>query len=571
MLVTDILRDNHSVINHAAKAEIRYIKFAVDEAIAQHMFDPAKTYADAIAHLSAGRFEEAEAACRKILSTASNHTDTLNILGLAQLRGGKPDRAIVAFKKILKLNPAVVPVHLNLGLALAELGQQDEAETSFQNALKYDPRSVEAHFQLGLLLQKRFRFEDSTAHFQRVLEIDDTHATTHAVLGEALLLQGHFTKARMHLERAIALNPNLIGAYDNLGLIALNEGQPSEALRWFERALAINPEFSGSHFNRSVTYLRQGDLANGLNEFEWRWRTAKTRLSTLMRPFKQPLWHGEPLNGKSLLVWGEQGVGDEIRTAGLVADLLQRGEHIILECDKRLVPLFARSFPAAKIVARRDPPAKETGDAAIAYQIPAESLLAYTRPTLDQFPKRTAYLKADPERGAAFRTRLQSDTATKKIIGISWGSYNPQLVAGKTTPLESWAAILKTADVAFVPLQYGDIRTETEAVEREFGASLAKLGDLDLIKDLDGVAALISACDLVITVSNTTAHLAGALGIPTWVLLPFGHFQPWYWFTDRTDSPWYPSVKLYRQKKFGDWENVISRVADDLKAWLKNA
>ncbi len=533
------------------------------------MLDPAKTYADALAHLRAGRFEEAETACKRILNVTSNHTDTLNILGLAQLRGGKPERAIIAFKKILKLNPAIIPVHLNMGLAHAELGNRDDAEACFQAALKLNARSIEAHFQLGLLLQKRFKFEEAAAHFKRVLEIDETHATTHAVLGESLLLQGQFSTARIHLERAIALNADLIGAYDNLGLISQNEGRTTEALSWFERALTINPDFAGSHFNRSVMHLRQGNLAAGLSEFDWRWRTTKTKLSTLMRPFTLPFWQGEPLNGKSLLVWGEQGVGDEIRTTGLVDDLLHRGERVVLECDKRLVPLFTRSFPTAKIIPRRDPPAKEIADADIAYQLPAESILAYTRPSLDQFPQRGGYLKADSERTAEFRARFQPNDKGQKLIGISWGSYNPQLVAGKTTSLEDWAPILKKTGTEFIPLQYGDIRTETAIVEREFSAALAKLSDLDLIKDIDGVAALISACDLVITVSNTTAHLAGALGVPTWVLLPYGHFQPWYWFSDRADSPWYPSVKLYRQKKFGDWDNVISQVAEDLKAWLK--
>ncbi|MBL8631079.1 MAG: tetratricopeptide repeat protein [Rhodospirillaceae bacterium] len=533
------------------------------------MTRPDELYAAAIAALQAGEYAKAEDACRKILNTASNHVDTLNVLGLAQLRGGKPDRAVVAFKKVLRLNPAMVLVHLNMGLAFAELGQIDDATASFESALQLEPTSIEGHFQLGLLLQKRFKYTEATAHFLRVLEMNEQHAMTHAVLGESLLLQGEFAKARTHLERAVTLNPNLIGALDNLALIALNEGEPDEALNLFAQALSIKSDFAGSHFNRAIARLRQGDLENGLAEFDWRWRTAKTRLSTLIRPFKQPEWQGEALNGRTLLVWGEQGVGDEIRTAGLVDDLLQRGEKISLECDKRLAPLFARSFPAAAIIPRRDPPAKETAAPEIAYQIPAESVIRYTRSKLDAFPRRAAYLKADATRTAEYRARFQANSR-KPLVGISWGSYNPQLVAGKSTPLSSWAPILETAGAQIVALQYGDIRTEMAEVEKELGQALEQLGGLDLVKDLDGVASLISACDLVITVSNTTAHLAGALGVPAWVLLPFGHFQPWYWFSDHDDSPWYPSVKLYRQKKFGDWETVISRVAEDLNAWLKN-
>ncbi|MBL8642880.1 MAG: tetratricopeptide repeat protein [Rhodospirillaceae bacterium] len=528
------------------------------------MTDPAQLYAEAVGHLGAGRFADAEECARKILATAGQHADTLNILGLAQLRGGKPERAIVAFKKALKANHKLVPVHLNMGLALAELGRREEAETSFKSALAIDDRSIDAHFQLGLLLQKRFRFAEASEHFQRALEIDEKHALTHGVMGEALLLQGRFDDAKRHLERAIALNPKLIGVYDNLGLVAENQGRSEEALQWFARALEEDPDFPGSHFNRAVTHLRRGDMAQGLAEYEWRWRTPKTKLSTPVRPFTQAAWSGEPLQGRSLLVWGEQGVGDEIRTAGLVADLAERGEKVVLECDKRLVALFQRSLPGVTVIERRDPPVKAATDPTIAFQCPAESLIRFVRPTLAEFPNRPRYLRADEGRTAGFRARFKKGADSPPVIGLSWGSYNPQLLSGKTTALADWAPILRKPDVQFVGLQYGDIRTECETVEKELGVSLSQLGDLDLIKDLDGLAALISACDLVITVSNTTAHLAGALGVPTWVLLPYGHFQPWYWFSGRADSPWYPSVRLYRQQKFGDWANVIARVAADM-------
>jgi tetratricopeptide (TPR) repeat protein len=550
----------HDFLGHITTANKR----AVVEHRRDFMADLAQLYADAVKHLSANRFADAETACKKILAQAAQHTDTLNLLGLAQMRSGKLDRAVVTFKKILKTNAELVPVHLNLGLAHAELGQRDLAEESFLRALRYDPQSVDAHFQLGLLLQKRFKFDEAVQHFERVLTIDANHAMAHAVLGEALLLRGRFADARTHLQQAIALKPDLVGVYDNLALVAEDEGNTDEALAWFERALSIQPDFAGSRFNRAVTLLRRGQLAQGLADYEWRWRTVKTKLSTPTRPFTQPQWTGEALEGRSLLVWGEQGVGDEIRTAGLVDDLLQRGENTVLECDKRLVSLFQRSFPTATIVARQDPPARATADKQIAYQIPAESLIAITRPTLAHFPRRPWFLRADADRSAAFKRRLASRTG-QPLIGLSWGSYNPQLLIGKTTPLSEWAPVLGAPNAQFVALQYGDIRTEMEIVEKELGASLAQLTDLDLIKDLDGLAALIGACDLVITVSNTTAHLAGALGVPTWVLLPFGHFQPWYWFSDRSDSPWYPSVKLYRQNKFGDWPTVLRHVAEDLK------
>lgn len=534
------------------------------------MTDPAKLYADALGHLSAGRFEDTDSMCRQILKTLPTHADTLNLQGLAMLRSGKPERALTSFKKALKTNPNLVPVILNCGVAHAELGQRDLAENYFSQALQRDARSVEAHVQLGTLLQRRFKFEEASAHFRHVLEIDPNHALSHGMLGEGLLLQGRFEEAQAHMEKAIALNPKLASVYDNLALLAENQGRHDDALMWFERAIEQKPDFAGSRFNRAVVRLRRGDFAQGLEEYEWRWRIPNTRLSTLARAFPQPQWQGEDLNGGTLLIWGEQGVGDEIRMAALAQDLITRGENIALECDKRLIRFFERSFPQAKIIARREPPAKIAADPSIAYHSPAESLIRYVRPSLAHFPKREKYLTADPARTADFRQRLKGTDQARPLIGLSWGSYNPQLMQGKTTLLADWAPILNIKDALFVGLQYGDTRKERDTVEQELGLTMSHLTDLDLIKDLDGLAALISACDLVITVSNTTAHLAGALGVPTWVLLPFGHFQPWYWFSERSDSPWYPSVKLYRQNKFGDWPRVLNQVAGDLKRWKPN-
>ena len=521
-------------------------------------------YAEALRHLSAGRFDDAERACRRILQQQPTHTDTLNVLGLTHLRSGKPERALANFKKALKTKPTEVPILLNCGVASAALNAYDEATHYFSQALALDDRCAEAHVQWGTLLQRRFKFSEAAEHFRAALRLNDQHALCHGLLGEGLLLQGQFDEATLHLTQAMTLNPKLWSVYDNLALVAENQGRTADALAWFEKALTLRPDFAGSHFNRAVVRLRHGDLAQGLDEYEWRWRIPNTRLSTTARPFPQPQWQGEALNGRTLLVWGEQGVGDEIRTASLVRDLAERGAPVVLECDKRLVALFERSLAGVKIIARREPPASATRAPEIAYHSPAESLIRYLRPTLDDFPKRDAYLTADNVRTAEFKRRLKAAAPHQPLIGLSWGSYNPQLMQGKTTKLADWAPILNIKQAMFVGLQYGDTRTERDSVQQSLGLTMAHLSDLDFIKDLDGVAALTAACDLVITVSNTTAHLAGALGVPTWVLLPFGHFQPWYWFSDRTDSPWYPSVKLYRQNRFGDWGRVLERAAGNL-------
>ncbi|MDX2145277.1 MAG: tetratricopeptide repeat protein [Rhodospirillaceae bacterium] len=533
------------------------------------MSTPEQWYALALSHVAARRFAEAEAACRQILRVHPNHADTHNLLGLAKLRGGKPEQALKDFRHALKINPRLVATHLNCGLAAIELGKPDDARKHFRTALRIDPRAAEAHFQLGVLAQRQFRYDEALAHMTDCLAVDPTRALAQAIRGETLLLLGRLAEARAALEQASAISTNIPNVYDNLGLIAENERRPYDALASFERALALNPDLASAHFNRAVTLLRRGDLPAGLPEFEWRWRVARTAILTKVRPFPQPRWQGEPLNGRKLLIWGEQGVGDEIRLAALARDLTLRGESIVLECDPRLVTLFARSMPQATIVARRDPPDPATADAAIAFQIPAESAIQFVRPTLDAFPKRSHFLVADSQRRDKIRAELTAKKPGAPIVGVSWGSYNPQMLHGKSSPLAAWAPVLSTENVHFVRLQEFVEGRDGSAPDMALRGRMSDAAGLDLFKDIDGQAALIAACDLVVTISNTTAHLAGALGVPAWVLLPFGHFQPWYWFQDRTDSPWYPSVTLHRPSQFADWDNLLSRIAADLQRWLQ--
>jgi tetratricopeptide (TPR) repeat protein len=528
-------------------------------------------YREAIAHVEARRFHEAATACDQILKIYPQHPDTHNLRGLALLRSGKAKQALSCFTRAIKLSPKMVSAHLNAGLCNIELDQSEAAAKAFRDAIVAEPGAAEPHFQLGVLALKRFKFAVSAQHCRDAVSLQPDHHFAHAVLGEALILLGRFDEAKPALERALELNPRILSAYDNLGMLAENDGRADEAMALFEKSLAIDPDFAGSRFNRAVTWLRRGDLARGFADYEARWRLARTQQSTKLRPFSQPQWNGEPLAQKKILLWGEQGVGDEIRLSVLANDASKNSASVVLECDKRLVDLFARSLPHAHVIARRDVPDRATSDPSIAFHCPLETALTFLRPTLDQFPTPRAYLQPDPDRTAELRFQLQRLAKGKPIIGLSWGSYNPQLSLGKTSALADWQTLLMRDDVTVVRLQKVSRDVDTANLSEDGKTLLAKLNqipDLDLVKDIDGQAALIAACDLVLSVSNTTAHLAGALGIPTWVLLPYGHFQPWYWFNDRVDSVWYPNTKLYRPTKFSAWPTLIEAANRDLDEWL---
>jgi hypothetical protein len=268
-----------------------------------------------------------------------------------------------------------------------------------------------------------------------------------------------------------------------------------------------------------------------------------------------------------LLVWAEQGVGDEILQAGMIGDLLARGLKVVWEVDPRMATLFQRSFPTVKVFPRVMPPITDRVEPGVVAHIAAGSMGAYIRRSFDDFPRdRRSYLTPDHARAAAYRARLALAPG-ERLVGISWLSKNVAFGESKSTQLEAWAKILKTPGLKFVDLQYGDTHAERRAFQKRHGVAIAHLDDLDLKDDLDGFAALTSACDLVVTVSNSTGHFAGALGVPAWIMIPAGVGKFWYWGLSGESSPWYPSVTLLRQASTQDWQPVLDEVAARLAAY----
>jgi hypothetical protein len=259
------------------------------------------------------------------------------------------------------------------------------------------------------------------------------------------------------------------------------------------------------------------------------------------------------------LIWGEQGLGDEILYASMVPELTELAQSVVLEVEPRLVKLFSRSFAGVSVVGHSHEPYRGP----FAAQEPIAGLGKYFRSDWQCFPAREhGYLVADNDRAADLRRRLRADI----VVGLSWGSQNPKFGKAKSAPLQDFAPVLRWPCCRFVDLQYGDTAGERATVERETGVHIEHLDDIDNTRDIDGLAALISACDLVVTVSNVTAHLAGALGKPTWVLVPSGNARLWYWFKEGEHSPWYPRVRLRRQSLGQSWAELISSIANEISA-----
>ena len=253
--------------------------------------------------------------------------------------------------------------------------------------------------------------------------------------------------------------------------------------------------------------------------------------------------------------------------ASMIGELAEGGLQITLEMDSRLVPLMQRSFPGVRVVARMDP--ASLAPAAFDCQSPLASLGRWLRPSFGSFPRHTGYLKADAELANLFSARLRR-SGPKKVVGISWSSINREIGANKSSALVDWTAILRVPGICFVDLQYGDTAGAREELRQRHGLEVTHLDDVDLFNDLEAFAALCTACDLVITVSNVTAHMAGALGKPVWLLAPGAQGRIWYWFSGRRDSPWYPSMRILTRRAPETWRAVLDEIARELSALVQD-
>jgi tetratricopeptide (TPR) repeat protein len=536
-----------------------------------------------------GRPQEALEAYEGRLVSGPVAIETLVNRGNALLQLKRFDEALDSFDRALACAGDNISAHIGRGHALRELNRNDEALTSYDGALALDPTNLDAlenkikvlialdrhadvesccetalqiapdHIGIvntrSVALVYLGRPDDALAVAKTALSLDANNGAAHFNLGNALYELGQYEEAETSFRQAVALAPDIEAAHKNLAGALLALEQFDDALSAFDRAVELCPQSEGTQTNRSLVYLGLGDFKRGWSEYQHRFKTDRVKC---WRDYQVPLWDGALLNGP-LMVWGEQGLGDQILYASMIPDLKGRVASTILELPVRLVSLFARSFPDIEVI----PSMKSLYAGPHVAHIPLGTLGLHLRTTWDDFPKTPGgFLKADPEQAAALRTRLKTDD--RLVVGISWRSSNKKLEKAKSAGLHAFAPLLELPNCRFVDLQYGDTSAEREAVERDIGVRVEHLDDIDNFNDIDGLASLITACDLVVTVSNTTAHLAGALGKETYVLVPFGQARMWYWFHDRLDSPFYPEVKIRRQARTHDWTPVMSAVADEI-------
>ncbi|MGA9072242.1 MAG: tetratricopeptide repeat protein [Terracidiphilus sp.] len=506
-----------------------------------------------------GKLEEAAASHARAMAlkpefaeACFNHANALQALG-------RFEEAVTDYRRALELRPEVAVYHSNLGNTLLAMGQLDEAEACYRQALALKPDYAEASYNLGNLRNAQSKLEEAAECYRRAIGLKPQLAEAHYNLGNTLHTLDRLEEAAVSFEQALALRPNYAEAHYNLGCVFEESGRMPEALAAMGRALAIKPDYPQARFAQALVQLRCGDFENGWRNYEHRWQSPDH--DTPRRAYAQPLWTGEKLSSGRLLLWGEQGIGDEIQFAGLFADALRTGCRITLDCDPRLHPLFARSFPEIEVVSGCKP-AEAPADLFAAH-LPIGSLPGVFRGSEASFAATTSpYLKADAAERELFRSRYADG---RLLTGLAWQTKNQKTGRKRSIALQEFAPLFALSGARWISLQYG----EFDALERQAAAAGAPLvidRQVDQFASIDRFAAQVAAMDLIVTIDNSTAHIAAALGLPVWLLLPFA--ADWRWMLGRAESPWYPTLRIFRQPKIGDWESVLAEVEDVLRKQL---
>jgi FKBP-type peptidyl-prolyl cis-trans isomerase 2/predicted negative regulator of RcsB-dependent stress response len=434
---------------------------------------------------------------------------------------GQQDEAIQSYQKAIELNPGFAPAYYNLGVAFHKKGQPDQAILCYQLATGFNPNYAEAYHNLGIVLKEKGKLDEATTCFEVALQSKPTYA----------------------------------GAYYNLGNILVAKGKFDEALSYYRKTIDLNPDYAEAHWNIALINLLFGNFDRGWKGYEWRWKLEGV---SAKRNFDQPLWDGSDIAGRTILLHAEQGLGDTIhfiRYAPLVAE---RGAKVIFECQKELVSLLEAVRGIYQVI--------ERGAQLPEFDVhcPLLSLPLVFGTTLENIPSAVPYITINSSLIQKWQNKLLSDNSKLKI-GLAWsGDMGMRDDQNRSCSLEIFSRLAGIDDITFYSLQKGE--AAEQAKKPPEGMNLVDY--TEEIYDFLDTAAFIENLDLVICVDTAVAHLAGAMGKPVWTLIPF--VPDWRWMLDREDSPWYPTMKLFRQPDRGDWAPVIAKLSEELRTFSKN-
>ncbi|MCG6870988.1 MAG: tetratricopeptide repeat protein [Gammaproteobacteria bacterium] len=474
----------------------------------------------------------------------------------------KLDEAVSHLKKSISLD-AKDPLAWNgLGLCYKEKNRLSASIEACQKAIDLKPELEIAHNNLGLALHAAGQRSAAIRSYQRAIELKPTYAAALSNLAVLLVERHGFDEAERLCRASLKARPNFAAAHTNMGMVVHVQGRIEEALQHYARSLELAPKDPGCNFNRALGLLQLGRYDVGWDAYEWGFDTKQRA----RRKFDVREWNGDPSLGYRLVVYTEQGIGDEIMFASLFHDLRNYVGHLVIVCEKRLVPLFERSFPDVAVYPSVMPDLTTeelVSREGVNLQVAMGSVPRFLRREEILFPRADSFLVADPARVVHWEQRLRAE-GDELVVGISWqGGKKSRENFERSFPLRNWESLLRTPGVRFVDLQYGDTLEERTRLTEATGLEISHFDEIDPLKDMDEFAALVNAMDLVISVDNSTVHLSGALGIPTLVLMP--HISDWRWRHEISTTPWYRSLELLRQPAWDDWQSLLHTCRERLE------
>ena len=509
-----------------------------------------------------GNLEEAELNYKKAIALKPDYVQAHYNLGFILKKMQRFDEAILIYEKLIELNPNFAQVYNSLSLTLKEIGQLEKAIIYFKKAIALKPDYSQAFFNLGAALRDSGQKEEALENFKKGVALKPNDARAINDLGVLCAELGRQEEAIENFKKSFAIEPDYPEAYNNQGNALKELGRIEESIDSFKKAIALKPDYAEGYNNFGRTLMLINNFKKAFELMEWRLQLKE--LNFIPLDTIKPRWDGR--NNQIVFLLKEQGVGDVIMFSSMISELNANVDKVIVECDKRIIPLFKRSF-SKNILFITD--RREVSDSDYDSHIPIGSLPLYYRKNLIDFKQKSSgWLHTDKEKVQNIR-KILTKNKLNKIVGISWKTVS--LLNNsyfRNIELKTLLKNLQKLNIEFVNLQYGDVSAEIKNLRLEYGIEVLETPNIDLFNDIDGLASIISSCDYVISIDNLTPHLAGALGVPTKLLLPQVADERWGMETNK--SYLYDSIDIYRQSINGDWSKPLEKMAKDLEILFQN-
>ena len=544
----------------------RFFESSVTQTTASYSNDARQHRRQADVLRDQGSLNEAVQCYQKAIDVEPDHATAYNSLGNALKLKNKHAEALKCYQQAVRINPKFAEAYYNWGNIERIGGRFQAAIEKYHKAVSLRPDFAQAYCNMGITQKAVGDFNNAVNNLQQAIRLRPDLAEAHNNLGNVLNDAGQFTTAITYFRKAVALKPDYAEAFNNLGVAQFYQGQVEDALVSYDAALDLQPDFADAHWNRALAYLIMGRLKEGFQEYEWRFLKSNWQ-AIYSRRYDTPRWDGKAFQGKRLYIHDEQGLGDTLQFIRYLPLVKDRGGTVIMEAKKPLHGLL-RSVPGIDELVERSSSAHPA--VACDLCIALLSLPAIFETTLETIPNNHPYLFADPKKVAIWRQRLQSE---ENKVGIVWAGRpvaqtDPVGLSYRSSDIRYYAPLTQIAGVRIYGLQKGPAAGDVDRLG--LGDKITNLGET--FKDFSDTAAAIANLDLVISIDTSVAHLAAAMGKPTWLLLP--QTADWRWLQWRTDSPWYPSMRLFRQKKLGAWDGVFAKVThalqDRIRQWHTN-